>query len=161
LHLENPVHLSLNKPSTIQCIARESRPPVKLFIAINGILIKDDKKYETKIVQKPYSNRNYMNDYEQVISNPHSITPDELRHSFYDTITNFTLEDVRMQMEGKQVECFAYSFIHNEYNRANLNRFSLNSIIESSNHFDSFDSFKKTAMLTKSTIQVDCNSKFF
>ena len=152
MNLPSPVDVSLNKPSTVQCIARQSRPPVRILIAVNGKLITDESKYTTKIIQKPINNgnsndygssREYAIDKPIMISSAMNIRLEDMRKSFYDTITNLTLNDVSMVMQGQLVECFVYSFMSNDkksYAKPEL----------------SLDSFQNNVMNTKSHIQVNC-----
>ncbi len=163
--LDNPVHVSLNKPSSIQCIARQSRPPVKILIAINGQLIKDETKYKTEIIQLPIKSNNNMD--EEFNTNfkkrfSHStlqlISPEKMKESYYDTITNLTVDDITMRMDGQTVECFAYSFMNNINNvqmlSLNQNRFNSN------NKNLNVNLFQNNVMSTKSIIQVDCKFDF-
>jgi hypothetical protein len=166
LNLDNPVHVSLNKPSAIQCIARQSRPPVKILVAINGNLITDESKYRTEILQVPISmsqedsiaashinehtnTDNSTNNKEQKIVNltpANSITVEQMRESFYDTITSLSVDDISMKMNGQIVECFVHSFLNYVENQNEMKKFSgLN-----------LNSFQNNMMNTKSIIQVDC-----
>jgi hypothetical protein len=167
LHLDNPVHVSLNKPSTIQCTARQSRPPVKIMVSINGYLINDESKYKTEIVQVPVEQQQPQEDSSSsdsdqnkkkltYISSISSITPEQLRQSYYDTTTNVTIDDITMKMQGQTVECFAYSLTsmahqHNGNNR-HLSHFNLNS---------NKNTHQNNVMSTKSLIQVDCKFELF
>jgi hypothetical protein len=158
--LDNPVHISLNKPSSIQCIARQSRPPVKILMAINGNLITDESKYKTEIIQIPISmtqeNEQQTNnmDYNTTIQNKkiiylaptNYISVEQLRESFYDTITSVNIDDISMKMQGHNVECFVHSFLNhldNQISNKKLISYNLNS-------------FQNNMMNTKSIIQVDC-----
>lgn len=144
LHLENPVHVSLNKPSSIQCRAKQSRPPVKIFISINGNLITDENKYKTEIIQ--YSTRN---DQTKAVYVPSisAISNENLRNSYYDTVTNLTIDDISISMDGQSVECFAYSLFYPNQ------KFHVAHKLASK-------SSKQNFMTTNSKIQVDCK-KFF
>lgn len=159
--MDNPVHVSLNKPSSIQCSARQSRPPVKILIAINGNLIADDSKYKTEIIQIPISmsqeNSVVMNELDLNLTNEQNkkivylaptaqISVEQMRESFYDTITTLSMDDINMRMEGQTVECFVHSFVNyleSPYNSKKISNFNLNS-------------FHNNMMNTKSIIQVDC-----
>lgn len=135
LHLDNPVHVSLNKPSSIQCVAKQSRPPVKILIAINGQLITDESRYKTEVVQYPAEwvrrggsyeseSQSQLNDSIRfTVPTAKPIESHVLRESYYDTITNVTIDDVTIRMEGQNVECFAYSFVNwnSNGNQANIN----------------------------------------
>ena len=141
LHLENPVHVSLNKPSNIRCKAKQSRPPVKILISINGNLITDENKYKTEIIQ--YSTRN---DETKAIYVPSisSISNENLRDSFYDTITNLTIDDVSISMDKQSVECFAYSLFYPNQKLPIIQKYAS-------------QSNQQNLMSTTSQIQVDCN----
>ena len=167
LTLDNPVHVSLNKPSSIQCIARQSRPPVKILIAINGQLINDESKYKTEIIQIPIrpvedassgdesqkANNNHAHKRYSHASMLHAISPEKMRESYYDTITNLTIDDVSMKMEGQYVECFAYSFMNHNVQMLSLSQIKFNS------NKNNLNSFQNNVMNTTSVIQVDC--KFY
>ncbi len=174
LNLDNPVHVSLNKPSAIQCIARQSRPPVKILVAINGNLITDESKYRTEITQVPISmsqedsfaaNNNNLNDHtnadnssrkEQKIVNltpAHSISVEQMRESFYDTITSLSVDDISMKMNGQIVECFVHSFLNYVESQNELVVKKLSSL--------NLNSFQSNMMNTKSIIQVDCEYNLF
>lgn len=143
LNLASPVDVSLNKPSSVQCIARQSRPPVKILIAINGKLVTDESKYTTDIIQKPI---NGINGYAQKkISSASEIRLEDMRQSFYDTITNLTVTDVSMDMQGQLVECFVYSFL----NSGKTDSTYAKPVID-------LDSFQNNVMNIKSHIQVNC-----
>lgn len=142
LHLENPVHVSLNKPSNIQCKAKQSRPPVKIFISINGNLITDESKYKTEIIQ--YSVRQDEETKASYVASISAISNENLRNSYYDTITNLTIDDVSISMDGQSVECFAYSLF---YPNQKINVVQKYASKSSQQNF----------MNTNSKIQVDCN----
>lgn len=170
------MHLSLNKPSAIRCIAHQSRPPVRILVAINGELITDEFKYSTDIYEVPishssssshhnhnynYNNRDTSNNHNgsdanyykrYSLSHPSglgfSIEPESLRTSYYDTYTNVTIEDISMRMQGQLVECFAYSFL-----TSNLSYRSLAEI----DGLIKLNELRNDLMSTKSSIQVDCN----
>ncbi len=159
--MDNPVHVTLNKPSSIQCTARQSRPPVKILIAINGQLINDETKYNSEIIQLPVKSNDNMDDehsknFKKRFS--HStlqlITHENMKESYYDTITNVTVDDITMKMDGQSIECFAYSFMNNINNiqmpSLNQNKFS------SVNKNLDVNLFQNNVMSTKSIIQVDC-----
>ncbi len=151
LNLPSPVSVSLNKPSSIQCIARQSRPPVKILMAVNGKLITDESKYSTYIIQKRINNGNPS--YEYAVENQpikidsaSNIRLEDMRNSFYDTITNLTVNDASMEMTGQSVECFVYSFMS----------------VDNKPHIEpdlSLDKFKNNVMNTKSQILVNCKHK--
>lgn len=150
LGLDNPVHVSLNKPSTIQCKAKQSRPPVKILISINGNLITDESKYKTEIIQYPIlssqedENINDPKKRFSYVTSISSISAENLRQSYYDTITNLTIDDITMKMQGQLVECFAYSIFN-----ANSNHFRHHPNTRLNSH-------NSNVMSTKSLIQVDC-----
>jgi len=151
LNLPSPVSVSLNKPSTVQCIARQSRPPVKILIAVNGKLITDESKYSTYIIQKPISHGNPSYEYAIEsqpikISSASNIRLEDMRNSFYDTVTNLTVDDVSMNMQGQLVECFVYSFMGGDKRPHGKLELTL-------------DSFKNNVMNTKSHIQVNCKNE--
>lgn len=163
MHLENPVHVSLNKPSSIQCVARQSRPPVKILIAINGHLINDESKYKTEIIQIPINDPNSGDSGDakkrvSYINSMSAISAEQMRHSYYDTITNITIDDITMKMQGQTVECFAYSLVHNGNNNHHHNNiYNINN-----NRYSSMNTNKplnlNNVMSIKSVIQVDCKS---
>lgn len=140
LHLENPVHVSLNKPSNIQCKAKQSRPPVKIFISINGNLITDESKYKTEIIQYSTRNGETKATYVPSIS---IISNENLRHSYYDTITNLTIDDVSISMDGQLVECFAYTLFYPNQKLPTVQKYAS-------------QSNQQNSMSTNSQIQVDC-----
>lgn len=165
LHLDNPVHVSLNKPSSIQCVAKQSRPPVKILIAINGQLITDESRYKTEVVQYPaewvrlgrYDAESQLNESIRfTVPTAKPIDGHVLRESYYDTITNVTIDDVTIRMEGQNVECFAYSFVNwnSNGNQANINN-NIRYLMHSSNK--NVNSIHNNVMSVKSMIQVDCN----
>lgn len=167
MHLETPVHLSLNKPSSIRCIAHQSRPPVRILIAINGELVIDEFKYSTEIYEIPFLHASRHQSFVGVLNNQthpllksglktYSLVPggselniqaESLRTSYYDTYTNVTIEDINMRMQGQTVECFAYSFLNYSSNHKTINELSKSFRI---------DKFQNEVMSTKSTIQIDC-----
>ena len=151
MNLDNPVHVSLNKPSVISCVASQSRPPVRMLIAINGKLITDESKYTTEVVQTPILNTQ-EGDSIPPIKLPQSanIPIEDMRKSFYETITNLTINDVTMAMQGQLVECFAYSFI-TKYNPLKAHKGK-----HHSNPIADLSQFQKDVMNTKSVIQVNC-----
>jgi hypothetical protein len=137
MQLNNPVHLSLNKATTVECVARRSRPSVKLFLSIDNQLIQNEAKYKTSVVKIPtgslasdmaYSSLNEINRlpfYEQI------------KYFYYDTYINVTLDDVSVDLNGKTIECIAYEIP--------LANYTLSS------------SFKFKPIMNKiSSIQVDC-----
>ena len=142
LHLDNPVHVSLNRPSTIRCVAQQSRPPVRLLVAINGQIITDESKYKTQIVQTSLhspraaaaaaaasstldqfseagmplvSSSSSFDSRRQLLGSFATISAEQLRTSYYDTFTNVTIDDVNMRMNGQVIECFAYSFMNGKH----------------------------------------------
>lgn len=152
LNLPRPVSVSLNKRSTVQCVARQSRPPVRILVAVNGQLIADESKYSTEIVQKaipsPYAEPAPMSAQPLVISSPAHIRVEDMQKSFYDTITNVTLSDVTMAMHNHSVECFVYSFMGREVG------------LESPDHrqnasLPEVESLRRNSMNTKSWLQVN------
>lgn len=162
--LDNPVHVSLNKPSSIRCIARQSRPPVKILFAINGQLITDESKYKTEIIETPAGqNENIdlvgagleqhlqnMKKRYSTVASIFSISAENLRNSYYDTVTNLTVDDITMNMQGQLVECFAYSFL----TPASQNVIQHHPI--NNNNKLNINLFQNNVMNTKSNIQVDC-----
>ena len=170
LHLHSPVHVSLNKPSSIQCTARQSRPPVKILIAINGHMINDDSKYKTDIIQIPMQ-REYDASSDDALLNQQQITyvpsissisAEDMRQSYYDTITNVTIDDITMKMQGQTVECFAYSFV-NEESYLNFNsqtrKNHYHHLVGSLNKITNAQ--QNNIMSTKSIMQVDCKCMRF
>jgi hypothetical protein len=160
LNLDNPALVSLNKPSQISCTARQSRPPVKILMAINGQLITDESKYKTEVFQIPIVQTNSEEEASLEIVKllpTANIGMQDLRQSFYDTVTNLTIDDVTMSMQGQLVECFAYSFMNNFNSKISLN----NKGFKKKNYFTKpvvdLNSFQKDVMNTKSNIQVNCN----
>lgn len=150
LQLDSPVHVSLNKPSSIQCKAKQSRPPVKILISINGNVISDESKYKTEIIQ--YSA--YQDDKKLTyVSSISSISNENLRQSYYDTITNLTIDDISIKMDGQSVECFAYSLFNPNQNLPVVHKFSGTKI--QFNHQQQQE-VHPNFMSTKSNIQVDC-----
>lgn len=153
LNLPRPVSVSLNKPSTVQCIARQSRPPVRILVAVNGQLIADESKYSTEILQKPIPNpyaEPTVAAQPLVISSPANIRLADMQKSFYDTITNVTLSDVTMAMHNYSVECFVFSFMTREvgledYHQSTSSRLQLPDVV----------SLRKNSMNTKSWLQVN------
>lgn len=157
--------MSLNKPSSIQCSARQSRPPVKILIALNGNLITDESRYKTEIVQIPISMTKEDSSAEQQatldstmnstskrivhFAANQQINLEQMRESFYDTITALTIEDVTMRMDGHSVECFVHSFLY----QLDASQPVVNKKIGNFNLI----SFHNNMMNTKSFIQVDCN----
>lgn len=117
LQLNDPLHVSLNKPSTIQCIARKSRPPVNLLLSINGKIISDSHLYAKQITQIPISSANLNSN---LIRNLNF--KEQLKYFYYDTQVNITLDDVSMYWQDKQVECLAYSMSELLSDNGNLNK---------------------------------------
>lgn len=145
LQLDSPVHVSLNKPSSIQCKAKQSRPPVKILIAINGNVITDESKYKTEIIQ--YSA--YQDDKKlSYVSSISAISNENLRQSYYDTITNLTIEDISIKMDGQSVECFAYSLFYPNQNSPISHKYANSKLLSNQQ--------TPNSMSTKSSIQVDC-----
>ena len=146
LQLDSPVHVSLNKPSSIQCKAKQSRPPVKILISINGNVITDESKYKTEIIQ--YSA--YQDDKKlSYVSSISAITNENLRQSYYDTITNLTIDDISIKMDGQSVECLAYSLFYPNQNSPIIHKYSGSKIQSNQQQVPN-------SMSTKSNIQVDC-----
>lgn len=139
----------------IECKARQSRPPVKILISINGITITDESKYKTEIIQYPIFNHEDQSDSLvsegskkrfSYVSSVSSITVENLRQSYYDTVTNLTLDDITMRMHGQTVECFAYSLFNaNTNTNHRQNSIKNHALTQNTN-----------VMSTKSIIQVDC-----
>ena len=137
--------VSLNKPSTVQCIARQSRPPVKILIAVNGKLITDESQYSIEIIQKPVSSPQSEYAINSVrLDSFDKIHMEDMRSSFYDTITNLTLKDVTMDMQDQVIECFVYSFMKSK------KIYGKNQAVE-----PTLSSFRNNVMKTKSKIQVN------
>jgi hypothetical protein len=137
--LDSSIHVSLNKPSTIQCIAYRSRPPVRILISIDGQLIIDDTKYTVDLKEIPVKNdfdKNELNDVKYLQFS------DQIKYFYYNTIVNLTLDDINMNLQGKLVECNAYemAIIENPYKIRNSNEIAM----------------LKPIMNTRSTLQVDC-----
>ncbi|CAF0810103.1 unnamed protein product [Brachionus calyciflorus] len=143
IHLDSPVHVSLNKPSSIQCRAKQSRPPVKILMSINGNIIYDESKYKTEILQYSINQDDKKYGY---ISSISSISNENLRQSYYDTITNLTIDDATIKMEGQSVECFAYSLFYSNQNYQITHK-TLESSLQQQNN--------QNLMTAKSKIQVD------
>jgi len=127
-------------------------------------MINDETKYKTDIFQAPIdkdfasqddSSMVNQNQYVQ-ISSISAIKPEDMRQSYYDTITNVTIDDITMRMQGQTVECFAYSFVNDEsyshysHSKKNQQHFigNLNKITSSLQ--------QNNIMSTKSVVQVDC-----
>ncbi len=137
--MDSSIHVSLNKPSTIQCIAYRSRPPVRILISIDGQLIIDDTKYTVDLKEIPVKNdfdKNELNDVKYLQFS------DQIKYFYYNTIVNLTLDDINMNLQGKLVECNAYemAIIENPYKIRNSNEIAM----------------LKPIMNTRSTLQVDC-----
>ena len=151
LNLPSPVTISLNKLSNVQCIAKQSRPPVKILIAIDGQLITEESKYRTEIVQKsiknPYSEESSVPTEALVIGDPKNIKLEDMRKSFYDTITNLTISDVAMGMQDKLVECFVYEFMSREIGLEYASDFEKSAL--------KLESLRLNTMSTNSRIQVN------
>lgn len=143
--MANPITVSLNKPSTVQCIARQSRPPVKILIAVNGKLITDESQYSTEIIQKPARPQSEYAINSVRLDSFDKIRMEDMRSSYYDTITNLTLKDVTMKMQDQVIECFVYSFMKSK------TQFIGDQSIE-----PTLSSFRNNVMKTKSKIQVNC-----
>lgn len=153
-------------------------------MAINGNLITDESKYKTEIVEIPsvqtgsgsvqqqqhhhHHNNNNQNDnneansnmasrkrYSLASSSMFSIAAENLRTSYYDTITNLTIDDISMQMQGQLVECFAYSFLSLNSNQYYRNYGVVTNGPESNKKIN-LNTFQNNVMNTKSNIQVDC-----
>ena len=130
-------------------------------------MINDETKYKTEIIQIPIKGDEYNNEdsltnqsQSKFISSVSSINPEEMRQSYYDTITNVTIDDISMKMQGQTVECFAYSFANYESPLYNFNH-------NKKNHQNFVGNLNKVShlqqnniMSTKSIVQVDCNNKF-
>jgi hypothetical protein len=155
-------------------------------MAINGQLITDDSKYKTHIMQIPtdLASLSFQNGNDRLASSAgqrHSggnengkhtvsymsltsnLNAEQMRHSFYDTLTNLTVDDVQMNMQGKVIECFAYSFLYaggggkNSANgHLNHNFYYLNKYNYAVNSNFNLNSFQNNVMNVKSIIQVDC-----
>ena len=80
----------------------------------------------------------------------HLISVEQMRESFYDTITSLSVDDISMKMNGQIVECFVHSFLNyvESQNELIVKKFS-------SLNLNSFQS-NNNMMNTKSIIQVDC-----
>jgi len=127
------------------------------MVAINGQLINDDSKYSTDIVRFAAQKESdtAMKRSSSHVNSMYELSPDELRESYYDTITNVTIDDVTMRMHGKTIECFAYSFLNVKSSSFTLNN-RLNSVNVKKNF--NLNSFQNNVMKTKSIIQVDCKT---
>lgn len=129
------------------------------MLAINGQLINDESKYSTEIVRfaahKEFNSDTTMKRSSSHVNSMHELSPDELRESYYDTITNVTIDDVTMRMHGQSIECFAYSFLNVKSPSFNLNsRYNAANVKKNFN----LNSFQNNVMNTKSIIQVDCKN---
>jgi hypothetical protein len=133
--LADPVHLSLNKASTIECVARRSRPSVKLFISIDNQLIRNEAKYKTNVVHIPSFDSSYS--LSEIKKLPFY---EQIKYFYYDTYVNVTLDDASVDLNGKNIECIAYEIPVANYTLSSAFTF-------------------KPVMSKVSTIQVDC--KFF
>jgi hypothetical protein len=159
-------------------------------MAINGILITDETKYKTEIIEMPSNHENMdasssllssavagsgssqaldqhiqnLKKSYSTLASAASISAENLKSSYYDTITNLTIEDISMKMQGQLVECFAYSFLnshggsnhhhhhhHNIQHHVNSNRKAASSELKMS-----LNMFQNNVMNIKSSIQVDC-----
>lgn len=136
--MDSPVHVSLNKPSLIQCVAYRSRPPVRLFISIDGEIISDISKYSISLQEIPMTN-NLQSEINEAKQLPFV---DQLKYYYYNTIVNITLDNINMNLQNKLIECNAYEMGIFE------NPYALKTINELKNF--------KPIMSTSSIIQVDC-----
>ena len=73
--------------------------------------------------------------------------------SYYDTLTNVTIDDITMRMQGQTIECFAYSFVNNDLidNSVKNTHF-----IGNLHKITGASSLQNNIMSTKSNVQVDC-----
>ena len=127
-------------------------------------MINDETKYKTDIYQtfisKDYGSQDdssmmSQNQYVHV-SSISSIKPEDMRQSYYDTITNVTIDDITMRMQGQTVECFAYSFLNEEsYSHYGHSKKSQQSFIGNFNKITT-GLQQNNIMSTKSIVQVDC-----
>lgn len=102
----------------------------------------DETKYTIEL--KEISIKNEEIEKSQLASIKYLQFSEQLKYFYYNTIVNFTLENINMQLQGKLVECNAYemSIDQNPYKMRNLKEISK----------------LKAIMNTRSSIQVDCKS---
>ena len=132
-------------------------------------MINDETKYKTEIFQiaikkdeypneDSFSLTNNQNEY-KFIPSISAINVEEMRQSYYDTITNVTIDDITMKMQGQTVECFAYSFVNDEpYHGFSNNKKSSPNFVGNLNKISNL--VQNNIMSTKSVVQVDCNFEF-
>jgi hypothetical protein len=139
-------------------------------MAINGHLITDETRYKTEIIQYPivvarinqqrgggYSYHGLSNEEKKLytsISLTSPINSEVLRESYYDTVTNVSIDDITMRMQGQTVECYAYSFVNWNSNGNSPNGNNLRYLMHYSGRIGS--SPHSNVQSNKAMIQVDC-----
>jgi hypothetical protein len=135
--------VSLNKPSIIQCIGYRSRPPIRVLISIDGEIMYDETKYTIELKEIPIKSEmenSELTDIKNLQFN------DQIKYFYYNTIVNFTIDNINMQLQDKQVECNAFEMpiAENPIKVKNLKEIAK----------------LKSIMNTRSSIQVDCKFYF-
>ncbi len=135
--------MSLNKPSIIQCIGYRSRPPIRVLISIDGEIMYDETKYTIELKEIPIKSEmenSELTDIKNLQFN------DQIKYFYYNTIVNFTIDNINMQLQDKQVECNAFEMpiAENPIKVKNLKEIAK----------------LKSIMNTRSSIQVDCKFYF-
>jgi len=127
-------------------------------------MINDDTKYKTEIfqipIEKDYANQDDSMTMSQsqhvLVSSISSIKPEDMRQSYYDTVTNVTIDDITMRMQGQTIECFAYSFTNEEsYTHYGQSKKGQQNFVGNLNKITS-SLQQNNIMSTKSVVQVDC-----
>lgn len=178
------MHVSLNKPSSIRCVARQSRPPVRILIAINGKLITDEHKYSTEIVeipisqyqhQHPHAHNQYQdhaygtgNDENNVAQSNRSLSATARRRhqlkSYSSGLSNIASENLRSSYYDTHTN-LTIDDISMQMQDQVVECFAYSFLATSSTSLtpfnankliSRFDAFQDDVMSTKSTIQVDC-----
>jgi hypothetical protein len=134
--------VSLNKPSIIQCIGYRSRPPIRVLISIDDEIMYDETKYTIELKEIPIKSEMENSELTDIKNLQFS---DQIKYFYYNTIVNFTIDNINMQLQNKQVECNAFEMpiAENPIKVKNLKEIAK----------------LKSIMNTRSSIQVDC--KFF
>ncbi len=134
--------MSLNKPSIIQCIGYRSRPPIRVLISIDDEIMYDETKYTIELKEIPIKSEMENSELTDIKNLQFS---DQIKYFYYNTIVNFTIDNINMQLQNKQVECNAFEMpiAENPIKVKNLKEIAK----------------LKSIMNTRSSIQVDC--KFF
>ena len=134
--------MSLNKPSIIQCIGYRSRPPIRVLISIDDEIMYDETKYTIELKEIPIKSEMENSELSDIKNLQFS---DQIKYFYYNTIVNFTIDNINMQLQNKQVECNAFEMpiAENPIKVKNLKEIAK----------------LKSIMNTRSSIQVDC--KFF